>query len=91
MIDVRLAPFRMIVGKKLQSGKAGIAKIAQVERGHRIATEPEKSERTAGKAVRHLLAATANLDQIIPIARGLEDPRFFLRRFAGKRIARRIV
>src|SRR5262249_5610669 len=78
MINVRLTPFRMIVGWKIKSGEAGIAEAAQIERGNCIAAQSEKSERTALKAVRHLVAAAADVDQIIPIARRLEYLNFFV-------------
>jgi len=77
MINVWLVPFRMIVGGKFKSGEAGIAEAAQIERRHRIAAKPKKPERAALKAVRHLLAAAANPDQIIAVARGFQKLRFF--------------
>src|SRR5215472_251687 len=79
MINIGLVPFRMIVGGKLQTGVAGIAKTAQIERRNRVAAETEKAERAALKAVGNLIAATANLDEIIPVTRALENFDFFLR------------
>src|ERR1700751_2041441 len=91
MINVRLAPFRMIVGGKFQSGETGIAKAAQIQRCDGIAAQAEKAERPALKAIGHLLATTAELDEIIAVTRPLENLNFFLGRFAGQRVARRIV
>jgi hypothetical protein len=78
MINVRLVRFWMIVGGKFQSGETGIAKATQIERRDRIAAKPEKAERAALKAVGHLVAAAADLDEVIPVTRGLENFGFFL-------------
>src|SRR5215472_4537048 len=91
MIDVRLVPFRMVVGGKFQSGETGIAKAAQVERGHGIATQPEKAEWPALKTVDRFVAAAADFDEVISVTRALENFGFFLGRFAGQRISRGIV
>src|SRR5262245_30329578 len=91
MIDVRLVPFRMIVGRKFQSGEAGIAKAAQVERGHGIAAQPEKAEWPALKTVDHFVAAAADFDEVLPVTHALANVGFFLGRFAGPRISRGFV
>ncbi len=81
----------MLVGRKTQSGKAGITEAAQIERRHRVAAEPEEAERTALEAIRHFLATAAKLDEIIAIARGLEDFELCIGRSAGELIAGGIV
>ena len=63
----------MLVGRKTQSGEAGITEAAQIERRHRVTAEPEEAERPALEAIRYFLAAAAYLDEIIAIARGLKD------------------
>src|SRR5260370_34420240 len=91
MIDVRLAPFGMVVGGKAKADEARITEATKLERRHRVAAETEEAERAALETIRHLLVAAAKLDQIVPIARGLENFKLLLGRFAGERIASGVV
>ena len=79
MIDVGLLPRRVGAARELQAGEARIAEIARLGRRHRVAAEPEEAERTALKAVRRLLAAAADLRQIVAIAGALQNVALFRR------------
>ena len=70
-----------------EPGKARIAEIARVLRRHRVGAEPEEAERAALEDVRDLLAAAAELDEIVAIAGALEQRELFLTGAAGQRIA----
>ena len=71
--------------------EAGIAEVARVRGRHRVASEPEESERAPLKAVRRFFAAAAEPDEIVAVADGLEDGALLLDGPARERIARRVV
>src|SRR5262249_48618615 len=86
MIDVRLAA-ALAAFRKSKAGKARITHVAHVGGGYRVAAESEEAEGAALEAVRHLLAAAADLDQVVAVARGLENLFLLLDRLAGERTA----
>ena len=71
--------------------EAGIAEVARVRGRHRVASEPEESERAPLKAVRRFFAAAAEPDEIVAVADGLEDGALLRDGPAHERIARRVV
>ena len=78
MIDVGLAPGGVGAARELQPGEARIAHVARLGRRHRVAAEPEEAERPALEIVGDLLAAAADLDQIVAIAGALQERLFFV-------------
>ena len=91
MIDVWLIPFRMLVGRHAETGKAGIPEISHIGGRHRVAAKSEEIERTALEAIRRLGAAAAEPHEVVAIARAPKQLCFFLHRPAGQRIARRVI
>ena len=90
MIDVGLAAAaRSAGGRQIEPAEAGIALVAHVGGRHRVAAEAEEAERAALEAVRDLLVAAADLDQVIAIARALEQLQLLVDGSSGERIARR--
>ena len=89
MIDVGLAAVRSAGGRQIEPAEAGIAVFADVGRRHRVASQAEEAVGAALEAVGDLLVAAADLDQIVAIARGLEQFELLVDGPAGERIARR--
>ena len=71
--------------------KAGITELASICRRNRVASKSEEAESSALEAVRHLLAAAAELGEIVAVARALENRELLLGGPAGERIARTVV
>src|SRR5262249_56901223 len=78
-------------GGQAQAGKAGIAHVPRVGGRHGVAAEPEETIGAALEAVRRLRAAAAVPDQVVAVARGLEDLLLLLDGLAAERVARGIV
>src|SRR5262249_55851018 len=85
MIDVGLAAAFAL--RQAQAGKARIAHVPRIGGRHGVAAEPEEAVGAALEAVRRLLAAAAVPDQVVAVARGLEDAPLLLGRAAGERVA----
>src|SRR5262249_38113709 len=89
VIDIRLA--RRGLRRQPQAVEARIAEFAGIAGRHRVAAEPEETERAALKAVRNLFTAAARSGQVIAVTRALEDFQLLLGGLAGERIARAVV
>src|SRR5437879_6532865 len=75
MIDVWLAA---TTGRwQPQAREARITHVAQVRRRHGVAAKPEEPMGAALEAVGNLLAAAADPDQVVAIARALEKFELF--------------
>ncbi len=77
MIDVGLARAPDCRPRQAEPVEARIAGVARVGGGHRVAADREEIKRAALEAIGDLLAAAADLDEVIAIARALEDSRSF--------------
>ncbi len=86
MIDVGLGPLRAHLRGQPEPAKSGIVEGAQVLGGDRVAADREEIERAALEAVRHLLAAAADLDEIVAIAGLFQERDLLLAALAGKRV-----
>src|SRR6516225_11341800 len=64
VINIGFIPLRRHAPRQAKTAKAGIAEVAHLGRGNRIASKPEKTERASLETVGNLFAATANAGQI---------------------------
>src|SRR6266545_657027 len=88
MIDVGLAATTR--RWQPEARKARIAHVAQIGRRHGVRAEAEEAVGAALEAVGDLLAAAANFDQVVAIARALEQLELLVNAAARERITRRI-
>src|SRR5437763_17071198 len=86
MIDIGLAALGVVDCRQTERGEPGIAGIARIRGGHRVAADREEIERAALEAIRHLLAAAADPDEIIAVAGALEDGGLLRFALAGERV-----
>jgi hypothetical protein len=88
VIDVGLLPFRILARRQAETGKAGITKLSELGCGNRIASERKEAERASLEAVRYFIAAAADLDQVVAITGGFEQPELFRNGpLSGSRVA----
>ena len=85
-MDVRLVLLRIVEWRQAEPGEARIAGVTRVAGRHGIASEREEIERASLEAVRDLLVAAQHFDQIVAVARLLQQLRLFVVALAGERI-----
>src|SRR6185437_14364088 len=91
MIDVGLADTVAVVLRQAKTDETRIAERTRVLGRDRIRAKPVVAERPALEAVRRLLGAAANLDEIVAIAGALEQSALFVDALAMERIALGVV
>src|SRR5579862_6765966 len=91
MIDIGLAALRTDYRGEAKAGKPRIAERAQVRCRHGVAAESEEIERAALEAVGDLRPGTAMTDQVVAIARRLEELELFVGGPTRERVACAII